>query len=155
MAANRHHTLPHRNRPALSAALALGLASAFAAGTALAQDALTKPQVRARLEAQGYTRINDIQFDDGTWTADARSADGNRVELRMDARTGEVFPDELVGNLGKDDVKAKLAAAGWSNVHDIDWDSGVWKAEADDANGRDFEIRIDPKTGRIIGTEKD
>lgn len=140
---------------ALRTALVLGLAAAFGTGTAMAQDALTKPQVRAKLEAQGYTKINDIQFDDGTWTADARSADGNRVELRMDARTGEVFPDELVGNLSKDDVKAQLAAAGWSNVHDIDWDDGVWKAEADDENGRDFEVRLDPKTGKIIGTEKD
>lgn len=140
---------------ALRTALVLGLAAAFGTGTAMAQDALTKPQVRAKLEAQGYTKINDIQFDDGTWTADARSADGNRVELRMDARTGEVFPDELVGNLSKDDVKAQLAAAGWSNVHDIDWDDGVWKAEADDENGRDFEVRMDPKTGKIIGTEKD
>ena len=140
---------------ALRTALVLGLAAAFGTGTAMAQDALTKPQVRAKLEAQGYTRINDIQFDDGTWTADARSADGNRVELRMDARTGEVFPDELVGHLSKDDVKAQLAAAGWSNVHDIDWDDGVWKAEADDEDGRDFEVRLDPKTGKIIGTEKD
>ena len=140
---------------ALRTALVLGLAAAFGTGTAMAQDALTKPQVRAKLEAQGYTKINDIQFDDGTWTADARSADGNRVELRMDARTGEVFPDELVGHLSKDDVKAQLAAAGWSNVHDIDWDDGVWKAEADDENGRDFEVRLDPKTGKIIGTEKD
>lgn len=147
------------NRPfaprALRTALVLGLAAAFGTGTAMAQEALTKPQVRAKLEAQGYTKINDIQFDDGTWTADARSADGNRVELRMDAQTGEVFPDELVGNLSKDDVKAQLAAAGWSNVHDIDWDDGVWKAEADDENGRDFEVRMDPKTGKIIGTEKD
>lgn len=140
---------------ALRTALVLGLAAAFGTGTAMAQDALTKPQVRAKLEAQGYTKINDIQFDDGTWTADARSADGNRVELRVDAQTGEVFPDELVGNLSKDDVKAQLAAAGWSNVHDIDWDDGVWKAEADDENGRDFEVRLDPKTGKIIGTEKD
>ena len=140
---------------ALRTALVLGLAAAFGTGTAMAQDALTKPQVRAKLEAQGYTKINDIQFDDGTWTADARSADGNRVELRMDAQTGEVFPDERVGNLSKDDVKAQLAAAGWSNVHDIDWDDGVWKAEADDENGRDFEVRLDPKTGKIIGTEKD
>lgn len=140
---------------ALRTALVLGLAAAFGTGTAMAQDALTKPQVRAKLEAQGYTKINDIQFDDGTWTADARSADGNRVELRVDAQTGEVFPDELVGNLSKDDVKAQLAAAGWSNVHDIDWDDGVWKAEADDENGRDFEVRMDPKTGKIIGTEKD
>ena len=145
------------NRILATLALVIASSSAFAGPTCnVPKDKwMNEADFKARIEAQGYTKINDIQFDDGTWTADARSADGNRVELRMDAKTGEVFPDELVANLGKDDVKAQLAAAGWSNVHDIDWDDGVWKAEADDANGRDFEVRLDPKTGRIIGTEKD
>lgn len=133
----------------------LGLALACASGAALAQDAMTAPQVRASLEAQGYTNINDIAFDDGMWTADARSADGNRIELRIDAATGEVYPDEQVAQLSEADVQAQLSAVGYTNIHDVDYDDGVWKAEADDPAGKDVEVRIDPRTGAIVGKEKD
>jgi hypothetical protein len=124
-------------------------------GTALALDALTEPELRAKLEAQGYTRINDVKFVDGLWKADARSANGDRVDLRIDAKTGEIFPDEQVANLSEADVRAQLAAAGYTNVHDVDYEDGIWNAEADDPKGKDVELKIDPGSGRVIGKEKD
>ena len=58
-----------------------------AMGVAFAQNAaptepLTQAQVRARLTEQGYTNINDVKFEDGVWKADARSAEGERVDLQ-------------------------------------------------------------------------
>lgn len=132
------------------------LALSCAAGVAFAQsDGLASQQVRAQLEAAGYTNVHDIEFENGMWTADARSADGNRVDVSIDPRTGKVYPDEQVTNLSKADVQAKLAAAGYTNIHDVDYDDGLWKAEADDPAGRDVEVRLDPKTGQIVGKEKD
>ena len=133
----------------------LGLALACVGGVAMAQAGMTEAQVRASLEAQGYTRVNDVKFEDGVWKADARSANGNRVDLRLDAATGKVFPDELVANLSEADVRAKLAAAGYTNVHDVDYEDGIWNAEADDPQGKDVELKIDPKNGKVIGKEKD
>ena len=135
--------------------LVLGLVLTGLSGIALAQAGLTQAQVRAKLESQGYTKVNDLKFEDGVWKADARSADGNRVDVRIDAATGEVFPDEQVANLGEADVRAKLAAAGYTNVHDVDYEDGIWNAEADDPEGKDVELKIDPKTGKVIGKEKD
>lgn len=135
--------------------LVLGVVLACLSGVALAQAGLTQAQVRAKLEAQGYTKINDVKFEDGVWKADARSADGNRVDVRIDAETGEVFPDEQVANLTEADVRAKLATAGYTNVHDVDYEDGIWNAEADDPQGKDVELKIDPKTGKVIGKEKD
>lgn len=143
----------HSIRNGRKALLALALVAA--AGTVLAQDALTAAEVRAKLEAQGYTNINDVEFEDGVWSADARSADGNRVDLSINPSTGEIYPDEQVASLGKADVEAKLAAAGYTNVHDVEFDDGVWKAEADDQAGKDVEVRMDPDTGEIIGKAKD
>jgi uncharacterized membrane protein YkoI len=135
--------------------LVLGLVLTGLSGAALAQAGLTQAQVRAKLESQGYTKVNDLKFEDGVWKADARSADGNRVDVRIDAATGEVFPDEQVANLSEADVRAKLAAAGYTNVHDVDYEDGIWNAEADDPEGKDVELKIDPKTGKVIGKEKD
>ncbi len=133
----------------------LGLALACMSGLAFAQDALTEAQVRATLQAQGYTKVNDVKFKDGAWKADARSADGNRVDVRIDARTGAVYPDEQVANLSEADVRAKLSAAGYTGVHDVDYDDGVWNAEADDPAGKEVELKIDPVTGAVIGVEED
>ena len=133
----------------------LALALVAVGGTALAQDALTEPQVRAKLEAQGYTKVNDVEFDDGMWEADARSADGNRVQVKLDAKTGEVYANELIANLGKADIKAKLAAAGYTNVHDVDYKDGMWTAEGDDPAGKDVAVTLDPASGKIVGKEKD
>ena len=133
----------------------LGIALVLAAGYALAQDGLTEAQVQAKLEAQGYTKVNDVKFEDGVWKADARSADGNRVDVRIDPKTGVVRPDELVANLSEADVRAKLAVAGYTNVHDVDYEDGIWNAEADDPAGKDVELKIDPDTGAVMGKEKD
>lgn len=133
----------------------LSLALIGVIGTASAQDALTRQQVRAKLEAQGYTKINDVKFRDGVWKADARSANGNRVDIRIDPETGNVYPDEQVANLSEADVRARLATAGYTNVHDVDYEDGIWNAEADDPAGKNVELKIDPDSGKVIGKEKD
>ncbi len=133
----------------------LGLALVVATGYALAQDGLTEAQVRAKLEAQGYSKVNDVKFEDGVWKADARSADGNRIDVRIDPKTGTVRPDDLVANLTEADVRAKLAVAGYTNVHDVDYEDGIWNAEADNPAGKDVELKIDPATGAVMGEEKD
>lgn len=130
-------------------------------GATLAQAAktdakvLTEPQVRALLTAQGYTRIDDLDFEDGAWETDATSADGNRVDVRIDPATHRIFAEAMVSTLSEDDVKAKLTAEGYSKVHDVDFDDGVWKAEAERADGNDVEIHLDPKDGKVLHVEND
>ena len=136
------------------AILTLALATC-ASGAAFAKDAMTEQQVRASLTGQGYTKVNDVEFEDGVWKADARSADGNRMEVRIDPATGKVYPDTQVARMSEADVRAQLAAAGYVNVHDVDYDDGIWNAEADDPEGKDVELKIDPANGKVIGTEKD
>ncbi len=137
--------------------IALLAAAATVAGTGLAQaqDALTAPQVRAQLEAQGYTKVHDIKFDDGMWEADATSANGKRVDVRLDPATGTIYPETSVSQLSEADIRAQLSAAGYTRVKDVKFDDGLWKAEATDANGQKLELRLDPTNGKVIGRTHD
>lgn len=58
-------------------------------------DYLSADQVRSGLEAIGYNRIHDLEFDDGRWEADATNAAGQRVELYIDPQSGAVLREKL------------------------------------------------------------
>ncbi len=137
-------------------ALMLALAMAGAASaTDTPTKGLTEPQVRQLLTEQGYTRIADIDFEDGMWQADATSADGNRTDVRVDPASGQVFTDTQVSNLSENDIKAKLVAAGYAKVHDVDFDGGLWKAKVERSDGKNVEVQLSPKDGSVLNAESD
>lgn len=140
--------------PIRTALLAAALAVATT-GIAQAQDTLTAPKVRAQLEAQGYTKIKDVKFDDGLWEAEATSANGKRVDVRLDPATGTIYPETSVSQLSEADIRARLSTAGYTRVKDLKFDDGLWKAEATDANGQKLELRLDPTNGKVIGRTQD
>ncbi|KAF1700331.1 PepSY domain-containing protein [Pseudoxanthomonas suwonensis] len=119
-----------------------------------AAKALTAVEVRELLTRAGYTKVDDLEFDKGMWEADATSANGKRVDVRVGA-DGRIFADDQVSSLNADDVKARLTAAGYSKIHDVEFDDGIWKAEGERADGQKVEFRVDPKDGRILGVEND
>lgn len=133
----------------LTIALALGVC-----GTAMAQQALTEHQVENSLEQQGYTKVHDLSFRDGVWKAKARSADGQRVKVRVDPRSGQAFPDERVSRLSERDVRAELSTEGYTHVHNVDFSDGIWTAKADNAAGASVRLQVDPETGRVIGSDR-
>lgn len=141
-------------RKTLFLALALALPAA-----ALACPPDGKPwtdgTVRAHLLHQGYTNINEVKFSEGVWTADATSPDGSLVEIKLDAETGKIIPDEGIATIGKEAVIARLTAAGYTDIHDVEFEGGVWKVEANDRTGADVELKVDPDTGKVLGSELD
>lgn len=137
----------------LGFALAIGTLAMGVSGVALAQKALTAPQVQSKLTEQGYTKVNDVKFKDGMWHADAKSANGDHVNLRIDAKTGQVYPDEQVSKLSKQDVHAALETQGYTDVHDVKFDDGVWKAKAHNKSGNKVKLKVDGNTGKVIATD--
>jgi uncharacterized membrane protein YkoI len=138
-----------------AAAATADAAQATPPETTQAASAMTEADVRALLVSGGYSEINDVEFEEGTWTADAKSADGNHVEVRIDAATRKIIPDAGVATISKDAVIVKVQDAGYTNVHDVDFEGGVWKAEANDSTGKDVELKLDPNDGHILGSEQD
>lgn len=125
------------------------------AGVAMAQGeqrALTEQQIVTQLTQQGYTDVHDVDFKDGVWTARARSGDGAHVKLRVDPTTGVAYPNKQVSRINEKDVRATLSSQGYTHVHDVDFDHGVWTAKAKNQAGVRVSLEIDADSGRIIGT---
>ena len=117
--------------------------------------AWTDESVRAHLLQNGYTNVNEVKFKEGVWTADATSPDGSLVEIKLDADTGKIIPDENTATISKEAVIAKLSAEGYTKIHDVEFEGGVWKVEAHDRTGADVELKVDPDTGKVLGSEMD
>lgn len=127
-----------------------------AAGAAQAQTpGLTEAQVRQLLTEQGYSNLADLDFEDGMWQAEATSADGNRTDVRVDPASGQVFTDTQVSNLSENDIKAKLIAAGYAKVHDVEFDDGLWKAKVERSDGKNVQVQLSPKDGAVLNAEND
>ena len=83
-------------------------------------------------------------------------ADGRwSVDLRIDPKTGSVYPDKMASRLSEDDVRAALAAAGYVQVRDVEFDDGLWHAHAENASGKDIKVQVDPDSGKVVAAEKD
>ena len=137
--------------------LALATVLAFAAGPACAvdrgQDGMSESDVRSAITAAGYTDIGDLDRDDGLWEADARR-DGRRVELRIDPRTGTVYPEDARTSLTEADVRAGLEAAGYERIRDVHFDDGMWEADAEQG-WVDYDLFMDPETGEVVARKRD
>jgi catechol 2,3-dioxygenase-like lactoylglutathione lyase family enzyme len=63
---------------------------AGAARRALAEEGMSAGAVVRKLEGQGYT-VREIEREDGAYEVYATDADGVRVELYADPRTGDIL----------------------------------------------------------------
>ncbi|GGA08886.1 hypothetical protein GCM10011408_32890 [Dyella caseinilytica] len=132
----------------LTITLALGCA-----GAAMAQQqALNQQEISAQLTQQGYTEIHDLTFEDGVWSAKARSGNGESVKLRVDPITGQAYPNKQVSPMSESDIRSALSVQGYTDVHGVDFDHGIWTVKAKSPAGAKVSLKVDAQSGRIIGT---
>lgn len=136
----------------------LAAALVFAGGTACAADPgqadMSDREVRDALTAAGYTDIEDVERDDGLWDADARRGDGRKIDVRVDPRTGTVYPDDAQTSLTEDDVRASLTTAGYERIRDVRFDDGMWEADADQG-GVEYDLYLDPASAEVVARKRD
>jgi hypothetical protein len=130
---------------------------ALAVATLFAAPALAGPEddVRAQLAAKGYSAVHELEYESGLWDAEVTRADGTRGEVSVDDK-GEVY-DGKDGRtlLDADGFRAKLAAAGYSDVRDVERDGAIWSADANDAQGQRMELRASAYDGHVISATRD
>ncbi len=59
------------------------------------------------------------------------------------------------GALSAEQVTAKLSAAGYTNVHDVEFDDGAWEAEALASSGKPVDLVVDAKSGAVTSETPD
>lgn len=108
--------------------------------------AMSEQQVRTALQARGYSEIEGLERNDGTFRVSEAKRYGETVEdLRVDARTGMVRDEK---RLSTDQAEAMLKDRGYSDVSDVERDGDTITANAEQA-GNKVKLRIDAKSGMV------
>ena len=67
------------------------LAATPQATAPMSQPVLNIRQIYDRVDAAGYRELQEIEWSDGRYEVKGRNAQGERVKLEVDGRTGEVL----------------------------------------------------------------
>ena len=117
--------------------------------------AKTEDAIKAAIAAAGYKEVKGLAFKDGVWRGKARGGNKKWVKLAVGPVSGKVYPSEAPSRLNKDEVNAKLTAAGYQNVKDVKFDHGLWRAEAKSPQGHSVDLLADPDDGSVVAQSRD
>lgn len=56
--------------------------------------------------------------------------------------------------LSEADIRAALSTDGYSNVHDLKFEDGLWNADAE-RGGQKVELHVDPEDGHVVSVDND
>ncbi len=118
-------------------------------------NALTEDQIKTDIGNAGYKEVKGLEFKNGVWMAKARGGNDNWVRIRIGPITGKVYQADAPSRLNQDEIKAKLTAAGYQNVHDVEFDDGLWSADAKSPQGDDVDLLVDPDDGSVVASQHD
>ena len=117
--------------------------------------ALSEDAIKGDIAQAGYKEVKSLEFKNGVWDAKARGGNDNWVRIKVAPVTGKVYQADAPSRLNQDEVKAKLTAQGFQDIDDVEFDDGLWRAEAQDTDGRDVDLLVDPDDGRVVAKSQD
>lgn len=117
--------------------------------------ALSESAIKADIANAGYQEVKDLKFKDGVWQAKARGGNDKWVHIKVGPTTGKVYEADAPSRLNKDEIKAKLTAQGYQDVDDVDFDDGLWSADAKDPQGKKVDLLVDPNDGSVVAVKQD
>lgn len=158
----------HTLAAALSATLLLTGGAAFAQSTPMQTTttttttrvgsptgALSESAIKADIANAGYQEVKGLKFEDGVWKAKARGGNDKWVEIKVGPTTGKVYEADAPSRLNKDEIKAKLTAQGYQDVDDVEFDDGLWSADAKNPEGKKVDVLADPNDGSVVAVKQD
>ena len=117
--------------------------------------ALTESAIKADIANAGYQEVKGLEFKDGVWQAKARGGNDKWVHIKVGPTTGKVYEADAPSRLNKYEIKAKLTAQGYQDVDDVDFDDGLWSADAKDPQGKKVDLLVDPNDGSVVAVKQD
>ena len=69
--------------------------------------------------------------------------------------TGRARANDRCGPVSAEQAIAIARSVGLVRVTEVECDDGEWEVEGYDARGREIEVEIDSRTGRITDVERD
>ena len=117
--------------------------------------ALSEEAIKTAVANAGYKEVKDLEFKDGVWRSEARGGNKQWVKIAVGPETGRVYVSDAPSKLNEDEVKAKLAAAGYEKVHDVEYEHGLWSADASTHHGTAVDLLVDPGDGSIVAKSRD
>lgn len=119
------------------------------------ENALSQDVIMQNIAAAGYRDVEGLQFSNGLWVGTARDSTGNTVRIMVAPVTGRVYLASQPSPLTQADIEARLTAQGYQDIDDLDFDDGIWRAEARNSAGQDVDLIIDPTDGTVIASKED
>lgn len=108
----------------------------------------------ATLEAAGYRHIEDLEFEDGLWQAEATRADGRRVDVVVTPEGNTVLdPLQFERAAPIESVLATLAQAGYGDVRDVERDGALYEVDAHDRQGQAVSVHLSAQDARILSVQ--
>lgn len=117
--------------------------------------ALSQHTIEGAIATAGYKEVKGLEFKDGVWRSKARGGNKKWVKLSVGPVNGKVYPADAPSKLNADEISAKLAAAGYQNVKDVEFDEGLWSAEATTSEDTDVKLLVDPDNGSVVAKSHD
>ncbi len=117
--------------------------------------AISEEAIKTAIANAGYKEVKGLEFKDGVWRSKARGGNDKWVKLAVGPVNGTVYPADAPSKLNKNEVSAKLAGAGYQNVNDVEFDGGLWAAQAQTAHGDKVDVLVDPNDGSVIAKSRD
>lgn len=128
-------------------------------------------QVAEHLHSLGWGVVKDVDLDDGLWEAKVRQQRGGpKVKVVLHPVTLQVLNGvspsghrhgqtggghEAGRGMSAARVVQQLQAAGYRNIHDVEFDEGRWEAEAINPAGQHVELHLNAVTGAIEREKQD
>lgn len=77
------------------------------------------------------------------------------IGLGVTTTATPAMADRCIGPVSAEEAIRIARTAGLVRVTELECDDGKWEVEGRDAAGREIEVEVDPRTGRIIKVDRD